>query len=147
MKYLVVYERAAANWSAYVPDLPGCVATAETLDEAEETLREAITFHIDGVREAGEAIPEASVQVGMVEAPGEPGARYLVVYEHGHDGYEAHAPDLLPECETTGATLDDVRLSMSGAVGEYVERLRRSGEALPKPAAQVGTIEVELAIA
>ena len=44
VKYLVVYERASGNWSAYVPDLPGCVATGKTLDETAETMREAIAF-------------------------------------------------------------------------------------------------------
>jgi len=94
-----------------------------------------------------DAIPEASVQVGMVEAPGEPGARYLILCEHSADGYEAHAPDLLPDCEATGATLDDVRMTLSEMVVEYVERVLRDGGGLPEPAAQVGTVEVELATA
>ena len=147
MKYLVVYEQAEGNWSAYAPDLPGCIATGATFDETAATMRDAIAFHLDGLREDGDAIPEPSAQVGMVEAPGEPPMRYLVVYERGDAGYEGHAPDLLPACEGSGATLDEVRLAMREAVGRHIERLRGAGEAIPEPLAQVGTVEVALAVA
>lgn len=99
MKYLVVYEQADDNYSSYAPDLPGCVTTGRTLEEAAAVMREAMAFHIDGLREDGDAIPEPSAQVGMVEAPGEPSVRYLVVYEKRPSGYEAHAPDLLPSAK------------------------------------------------
>ena len=59
MKYLVVYEQGDGNWSAYAPDLAGCIATGATLDETAATMREAIAFHMDGLREAGDAIPGA----------------------------------------------------------------------------------------
>jgi predicted RNase H-like HicB family nuclease len=48
--YAVIFERGAKNWSAYVPDLPGCVATGKTRRATEETIREAITFHLEGLR-------------------------------------------------------------------------------------------------
>ena len=147
MKYLVVYEQAEDNYSSYAPDLPGCIATGATLDEAAATMREAIAFHIDGLRAGGDATPEPSAQVGLVEAPGDPSMRYLVVYEPGPAGYEAQAPDLLPGCEATGATLDEVRQAMREAIAAYLERLRRDGHAIPEPSAQVGTVEVELAVA
>ena len=147
MKYLVVYEQGDGNWSAYAPDLAGCIATGATLDETAATMREAIAFHMDGMREAGDAIPEPSAQVGMVEAPGEPTIRYLVVYERVAAGYEAHAPDLLPECEASATTLDEVRQTMHEAIAGYVEQLRSNGAAPPEAPAQVGTVEVELAVA
>ena len=53
MRYAVVIEKAAANYSAYVPDLPGCVATGETIEEVESEIREAIAFHLEGLREDG----------------------------------------------------------------------------------------------
>ena len=60
-RYLIVIEGVAGeNYSAYAPDLPGCVATGVTLEEVEREMRDAIAFHIDGLREAGEAIPEPS---------------------------------------------------------------------------------------
>jgi predicted RNase H-like HicB family nuclease len=57
-KYAVIFERAEANWAAYVPDLPGCVTTGKTLDETERNIREAISGHIETLREFGEAVPE-----------------------------------------------------------------------------------------
>lgn len=67
MRYAIVIERAAGNYSAYVPDLPGCVATGKTEEEAESQIREAIAFHLDGLREDGEPIPEPSSRVEYVE--------------------------------------------------------------------------------
>jgi predicted RNase H-like HicB family nuclease len=67
VRYAVVIENAGANYSAYVPDLPGCVATGTTLAEAEAAIREAIAFHLDGLREDGLPIPAASSRVEYVE--------------------------------------------------------------------------------
>jgi predicted RNase H-like HicB family nuclease len=67
MKYAVVIEKAGENLSAYVPDLPGCIATGETASEVEQQIREAISFHLDGLREDGIEIPEPSCAVGYVE--------------------------------------------------------------------------------
>jgi predicted RNase H-like HicB family nuclease len=67
MRYAVVVENADANDAAYVPDLPGCVATGDTVEETESRLREAIELHLEGMREDGLAIPEPSTIVGYVE--------------------------------------------------------------------------------
>ena len=67
MRYAIVIEKAEGNYSAYVPDLPGCVATGATVAEAESEIREAIAFHLDGVREDGLAIPEPQSQVEYVD--------------------------------------------------------------------------------
>ncbi len=67
MRYAVVIEKAENNYSAYVPDLPGCVATGATLAETEAQIREAIEFHIEGLREGGLSIPPASSQVDYVD--------------------------------------------------------------------------------
>jgi predicted RNase H-like HicB family nuclease len=67
MRYAVVIENAGSNYSAYVPDLPGCVATGSTLDEAEVAIREAILFHLDGLRADGSPIPPPSSKVEYVE--------------------------------------------------------------------------------
>ena len=67
MKYAIVIEKANSNYSAYVPDLPGCVATGVTSEEAEKEIREAIEFHIEGMKEDGEAIPVPSSSVDYVE--------------------------------------------------------------------------------
>jgi predicted RNase H-like HicB family nuclease len=67
MKYAVVIENSGVNFSAYAPDLPGCVATGTTLEETEANIREAIEFHLDGMREDGTPIPPPSSRVDYVE--------------------------------------------------------------------------------
>ena len=67
MKYAVVIEKAEGNYSAYVPDLPGCVATGATIEEVECELREVIAFHIEGMREDRLAVPEPTSQVDYIE--------------------------------------------------------------------------------
>ena len=67
MRYAVVIERANGNYSAYVPDLPGCIATGASVEETENSIREAIAFHLDGIREDGLAIPAPSSRVEYVE--------------------------------------------------------------------------------
>jgi predicted RNase H-like HicB family nuclease len=68
MRYAAVIERAAHNYSAYVPDLPGCIATGETIEAVESEIREAIHFHIAGVQEDGLATPTPSAIAEYVEA-------------------------------------------------------------------------------
>jgi predicted RNase H-like HicB family nuclease len=65
-QYTVIYEPGEHNWSAYVPDLPGCVAAAKTREDLERQIREAIEFHIDGMRLHGEPVPEPAVEAGTV---------------------------------------------------------------------------------
>jgi predicted RNase H-like HicB family nuclease len=67
MKYAIVIEKAEGNYSAYVPDLPGCAATGATVEEVEREIREAIAFHIEGLREDGLAVPEPTSQVEYVD--------------------------------------------------------------------------------
>lgn len=61
MKYLVVYEKSQTGWGGYVPDLPGLGVAGKTLEEAKQLIREAIDFHIEGMKLHGEAVPEPSV--------------------------------------------------------------------------------------
>ena len=67
MRYAIVIENAGSNYSAYVPDLPGCVATGTTLEETERSIRDAIKFHLEGLREDGSPIPPPSSRVDYVE--------------------------------------------------------------------------------
>jgi predicted RNase H-like HicB family nuclease len=66
-KYAVVIEKGSTSFGAYVPDLPGCVAVAETKEEVEQLIAEAITFHIEGLLEAGTPVPEPSSEVEYIE--------------------------------------------------------------------------------
>ncbi len=67
MRYAIVIEKAESNYAAYVPDLPGCVATGQTIEETEKEIREAIDLHLKGMREDGLPIPEPSSSVDYVD--------------------------------------------------------------------------------
>jgi predicted RNase H-like HicB family nuclease len=67
MRFAVVIEALASNYSAYVPDLAGCIATGDSVEETRRNIRAAIRFHIDGLREDGMAVPRASTQVEYIE--------------------------------------------------------------------------------
>ena len=69
MRYAIVIENAGSNYSAYVPDLPGCVATGATIEDVEREIREAIEFHIEGMREDGSPVPPPSSSVRYVDVP------------------------------------------------------------------------------
>ena len=69
MRYAIVIEDAGPNYSAYVPDLPGCVATGVTIEDVEREIREAIEFHIEGLREDGSSVPPPSSSVRYVDVP------------------------------------------------------------------------------
>jgi predicted RNase H-like HicB family nuclease len=66
-RYAIVVENAGSNLAAYVPDLPGCVATGESKEEVERLIREAIELHLEGLAEDGLPIPEPTSQVEYVE--------------------------------------------------------------------------------
>jgi len=68
MRYAVVIEKAEKNYSAYVPDLPGCVATGGTISEVETEIREAIRFHIEGLKADGIAVPAPTSIAEYVDA-------------------------------------------------------------------------------
>lgn len=67
MKYLIVVEPTATGYSAYSPDLPGCVSTGATRDVCEANMREAIEFHLDGLRAEGEPTPQAVSSAAFIE--------------------------------------------------------------------------------
>ena len=68
-KYLIVVEPTQTGFSAYSPDLPGCVSTGRTREEVEQNMREAIAFHLDGLREEGQTVPEPRTYSVYVELP------------------------------------------------------------------------------
>jgi predicted RNase H-like HicB family nuclease len=67
MRYAIVVEKAVNNYSAYVPDLPGCIATGYSIEETEREIREAIEFHIDGLIEDGLPVPQPTSTVQYIE--------------------------------------------------------------------------------
>ena len=69
MEYAVIIEKSATGYGAFVPDLPGCVAAAATKEEARALIKEAIAFHLEGLREFGEPVPPPSCEVSSVKIP------------------------------------------------------------------------------
>ncbi|MEX2238475.1 MAG: type II toxin-antitoxin system HicB family antitoxin [Dehalococcoidia bacterium] len=67
-EYTVVFEKTRENYSAYLPDLPGCVAAGDTREEVERNIREAVAFHLDGMRREGLPIPRPTAWTELVEA-------------------------------------------------------------------------------
>ena len=67
MRYAIVIEKAEGNYSAYVPDLPGCVATGDTIETVEREIRDAIRFHIQGLQQEGLPVPQPTIIAEYVE--------------------------------------------------------------------------------
>jgi predicted RNase H-like HicB family nuclease len=67
MKVLIIVEETATGFSSYAPDVPGCIATGETRAEVEQSMREAIEFHLEGLRADGETLPESHSYATVVE--------------------------------------------------------------------------------
>lgn len=67
MRYLVVFEKGDTSWGAHVPDLPGCVAVGASRDEVDALIRDAIDFHIEGLRQAGEPVPAPASEGQLVD--------------------------------------------------------------------------------
>lgn len=68
-KYLVIFEETKTGYSAYVPDLPGCIATGRSKDETEKNIYEAIQFHLEGLKEEKLAIPQNRSEAGTIYIP------------------------------------------------------------------------------
>ena len=67
MRYTIIIERARENYAAYVPDLPGCIATGDSREEVTRNIREAVELHLETLREEGLPIPEPTTESGVVE--------------------------------------------------------------------------------
>ena len=70
MEYIVIFEEGENSCSAYVPDLPGCIAAGETIEEVRKLIAEAIEFHIEGLREDGDVVPQPSSSLPVQNEPG-----------------------------------------------------------------------------
>ncbi len=67
MRYMVIIEKGPDSWGAYVPDLPGCVAAGESREEVVKLIKEAVEFHLEGLREEGQRIPRPSSEIEYVD--------------------------------------------------------------------------------
>jgi predicted RNase H-like HicB family nuclease len=150
-EYPVVVERAYRNWSAYVPDLPVCVAIGRTRAAVKRSMREAMAFHMECLRDDHLPIPEpwsttAMVQVqvpGTSDEPSENARQYLVVLEPETDGWSAYVPDVLG-CTATGRTRVEAERNMQQALQTCLAEMRARGEPIPIPGRRTALIEVEV---
>ena len=69
MQYIVIYEKCESSWGAYLPDLPGVLAVGATREAVEFEIREAVSFHIEGLQEEGLAVPLPSSEAGLLDIP------------------------------------------------------------------------------
>jgi predicted RNase H-like HicB family nuclease len=69
VKYIVIYEQGDSSWGAYVPDLPGVIAAGDSREEVESLIRDAVEFHIEGLKAEGIAVPRPSSWAGTLEIP------------------------------------------------------------------------------
>lgn len=82
MKYAAIIVKAGNGYSAYLPDLPGCIAAGDTFEETKRLIQEAVIFHLEGMAEDGETIPEPVSAAIDVEVPA-PGASQQIAVESG----------------------------------------------------------------
>jgi len=133
MRYLVVIEKSPRNYSAYSPDVPGCIATGHTLDEATSNMREALEGHLEVMADHGEPAPEPTAWAITVRG-------YSVPIEKTADGYRAEPPDL-PDVVAAADTPERVEALVRDAIAWRLDA--HAGRArLPEPAAVVVQVEV-----
>lgn len=140
MQYAVVIEPTATGYSAYVPDVLGCVAVGETEAEVREQMREALQFHLEELRLDRDPIPEATSRVAHVEVP-QAASTFAVIIEKGPTSYAAYVPDV-DGCVAVAGTEAEVTKMIRDALQSHLEALRRNGEPLPEPTSQVAYVEV-----
>ena len=139
MKYTVIIEKAPNNYCAFSPDIPGSISVADTYEEMLLMIREAIEFHFEGIELDGYPVPTPTAWVEMLEASGQ---QYVIVYEPEPDNYIAYVPDLVPECDVTGNSVEEVQQNIREAIADYLAGKELSGEPLPEPAAWAETMEI-----
>jgi predicted RNase H-like HicB family nuclease len=139
MEYVVVIERGATSYGAYIPDLAGCVAVGDTEAEAMKLIREAIEFHLEGMRLNGETIPQPTshgASIGVAE-----GMEYAAIIEPTSTGFSAYLPNL-PGCVAAAETEAEVWKLIREAVLFHLEQMRLDGDPIPPPTSRVGYVEV-----
>lgn len=150
MEYAVVIEPTSTGFSAYVPDVAGCVAAGETDAEVTAQMREALEFHFEAIRADGEPIPQPASRLDYIEDVQSTGSlsngaggrcRYAIVIERGPTSYVAYVPDL-PGCAAVAETEAKVRKLIREGVRIHLEAMRLNGEPIPEPTSRVACVDV-----
>ena len=126
-RYAVVIEPGKHGYGAWVPDLPGCVSVGDTLPELRRMIREAMEFHIEGIREDGDAVPLPTASCAVVDM----GRRYAGLVERTDRGFTARAPDF-EGCVAAAKTRREALLLLRDALRRHVEILRGEGKRAPR---------------
>ena len=133
MRYLVVIEKSPRNYSAYSPDVPGCIATGRTLDETTSNMREALEGHLEVMADHGELSPEPVAWAITVRG-------YIVPIEKTAEGYRAEPPDL-PDVVAAADTPERVESLIRDAIAWRLDA--HAGRAKRRePTAEIVHIEV-----
>jgi len=144
-KYLTILEQGPTSWGAYAPDVPGCIAVAETRAEVRTMFQEALTSHLDWMREERDPIPSPVSETDFVTValPGYVPRRYLVILTPIPIGSwsitPADVPDLVPEFSDCAGALRLLR----GALQDYLEEQIVEGQAVPEPSSEAITVSIE----
>lgn len=146
MEYAVVIEPTSTGFSAYVPDVPGCVAAGGTEAEATALIREALKFHFEELRADGEPIPEPASRFDHMEsASAGDGAEaqigYAILIERGPTSCGAYIPDL-PGCAAVAETEAEVRRLIREGVHIHLDAMRLAGETVPEPTSRIAYVDV-----
>ncbi len=126
-RYAVVIEKGRTSYGAYAPDLPVCVAVAKSEAGVRKLIREAIAFHIRGLREDGDPVPRPK----------------SVIIEKTKTGFSAYVPDL-PSCVATGRTKAQVRPRIYEAAEIHLKSMIADGDPIPQPTSTWEYVEVQL---
>lgn len=133
MRYLVVVEKSPRNYSAYSPDVSGCIATGRTLDETIENMRDALEGHLEVMADHGDPTPEPTAWT--ITAHG-----YVVPVEKTADGYRAEPPDL-PDVATAADTPERVEAVVRDAIAQHLNAQQGRAQ-FPEPAAEAVYVEI-----
>ena len=136
MRYLAVIQKTGTGYCAGAPDVPGCIAAGATYEETKALFREALEFHLEDAREAGDPVPEPSACAATAHG-------YAVVIEQADAGCRAWAPDL-PDVGASAGAPDEAEALFREAVEAHVSRLRLRGERPPEAVATVTRVDVDV---
>ena len=145
--YLLILEQGSTSWGAYCPDIPGCVAAADTCSEAQTLYSGALEAWVAATLEDGDRIPPPAAETDFITValPGLPPRRYLTILRPTPLGNwtatPADVPDLVLEFSGRAETL---RL-LGAALRDHLETLLAEGEPIPEPASEAATVAVRLA--
>jgi predicted RNase H-like HicB family nuclease len=130
----ILIEQGTENYSAYAPDLHGCVATGKSLDELKANMQKALRMHLEGMQEDGEPLPVSYSLIEFIEihqpTPEESMLKIPIIIEQGEENYGAYPLDL-PGCFSTGKSLEEVRANVQEAILLYLEDIKENGQAIP----------------